>query len=69
MPAIVSVNPDLAELEVDEDQRIEPARLTLILTDKADEQHRLVLEAPALRELAMLLRGIQERFPGLLGGH
>jgi hypothetical protein len=68
MPAIVSVNPDQAEWVVEDDPSM-PRKLELILTDKDEELHRITFEESALRELAMLLRGIQEGWPGALGGH
>jgi hypothetical protein len=66
MSAIVSVNPDLCEFQHSGGN---PTELTLILTDKDGQQHRLVLEKDALRELALLIRGIQAQFPDALGGH
>jgi len=65
---IVSVNPDRAEFETD-DARREPSRLDLLITDSEGDMHRLVLLAPAIRELAELIRGLQTRFPGVLGAH
>lgn len=66
MTEIVSINPNDAVFETDTDQ---PGRLSLVLTDKDGQLHRLTFEASALREFAEIFRGIQERFPGALGVH
>jgi hypothetical protein len=62
---IDSADPDMAEFERDDDGSSEP-QLTLILTDRDDQMHRLTLAGRALRELATLFRAIQEKFPGIL---
>lgn len=65
MTVIVSVNPEMAEFERDDDGSSE-SQLTLVLTDTGDQQHRLILAGRALRELATIFRAIQEKFPGAL---
>jgi hypothetical protein len=63
MTVIVSIDPEMAEFETEDGE--EP-RLTLILSDTDDQQHQLIVEGRALRQLATLFRAIQERFPGIL---
>ncbi len=67
MTAIVSIDPEAMEFEPAHDQ--EPHRIRLVLTDTDDQQHRLTLEGRAISDLALIFRAIQERFPGVLGGH
>lgn len=68
MASIVSVNQDLAVFDLDEPGHAY-ARLSLVLTDTDGQLHRLTLERTAIAELAELFRGIQTKFPGILGGH
>jgi hypothetical protein len=56
-----------AEFEYQTDGRPLP-RLALHVSDTGDQSERLVFEGAALRELARIFQGIEERWPGLLDG-